>query len=110
MVTLLSPNQNKLDATGAEPASAPTMLVDYDETSAARPAEEVADPQTSTKVDSISRISQKNFWTSIASPLAGFWDLLTGPPMTEQERRRQTLAEARARNTAALSWFYGMPF
>jgi hypothetical protein len=29
--------------------------------------------------------------------------------MTEQDRRRQTLAEAKIKDAESLNWFYGMP-
>jgi hypothetical protein len=52
----------------------------------------------------------KNRWASIPRPLAGFRELLAGPPMTQQDRDRQTLTKARVRNAAALHWFYKSPF
>lgn len=110
MVTLLGPNQNKTSTAGVKPASTPSALVNYDEASATRPAEEIADPQPRTEVESISGASRENFWASVASSLAGLRALLAGPPMTEQDRRRQTLAEAKIKDAASLNWFYGMPF
>ena len=52
----------------------------------------------------------KNCWASSARPLACLRELLAGPSMTEQERNRQTLTEARVRNAAALHGFYRTPF
>jgi hypothetical protein len=54
--------------------------------------------------------NKKNFWASNARPLAGLRELLAVPPMTEQERNRQSLTEARVRNAAALHWFYRPPY
>jgi hypothetical protein len=52
----------------------------------------------------------KNCWASNARSLAGLRELLAGPPMTEQERNRQTLTQARVRNAADLHGFYQSPF
>jgi hypothetical protein len=52
----------------------------------------------------------QNRWVNIARPLADLRKLLAGPPMTEQERDRQTLTEARLRNAAGLHGFYRSPF
>jgi hypothetical protein len=38
----------------------------------------------------------KNCWASNARPLASLRELLARPPMTQQERNRQTLTEARS--------------
>jgi hypothetical protein len=54
--------------------------------------------------------NKKNFWASNARPLAGLRELLAVPPMTEQERNRQTLTEARVRNAVDLRGFYQSPF
>jgi hypothetical protein len=52
----------------------------------------------------------KNCWANSARPLVGLRELLAGPPLTEQERNRQTLTEARVRNAADLHGFYQSPF
>jgi hypothetical protein len=52
----------------------------------------------------------KNCWASSARPLAGLRELLAGPSMTEQERNRQTLTQARVRNATGLRGFYQNPF
>jgi hypothetical protein len=52
----------------------------------------------------------KNCWASIARPLASLQELLAGSPMTEQDRNRQTLTEARVRIAADLHGFYQRPF
>jgi hypothetical protein len=49
-------------------------------------------------------------WVSVARPLASLWELLAGPPMTEQYRNCQTLTEATVRNAAGLHGFYQSPF
>lgn len=110
MVTLLSPKQNNPGTGYAEPESAQTALLDYRETSQVRVNEELAAPQPSTGAESTSGISKKNFWASLASPLVDLRELLAGPPLTERERRRQALTEARTRNAASLNWFYRTPF
>ena len=52
----------------------------------------------------------KNPWASIARPLASLRELVAGPPMSEQDRNRQALTEARARNATGLDRFYRTPF
>jgi len=52
----------------------------------------------------------KNFWASTARPLVGLRELLVGPPMTEQDRNRQILTEARVRDATGLHWFHRTPF
>jgi hypothetical protein len=52
----------------------------------------------------------KNCWASSARPLVGLRELLAGPSMTEQERNRQTLTEARVRNAAGVHGIYQSPF
>lgn len=110
MVTLLGPNQYKPNTAYAEPESAPAEQLDYGEAESARPAEELAAAQPITRAGSTSGTSKKNFWASVVGPLASLRELLAGPPMTEQDRRRQSLEEARSRNAAALNWFNRTPF
>ena len=91
MVTFLSPSQNKPNSMDEE--SETTQMV-----------------SGLTEAESIIVTDKKNCWVSIVRPLASLRELLAGPPLTEQERNRQTLAEARVRNAAALHWFYQSPF
>jgi hypothetical protein len=91
MATLLSPSQNKPNPMDEEPET--TQIV----------------PRL-TEAESTIATNKKNCWVSIARPLAELRELLAGPSMTEQERNRQTLTEARVRNAAALHGFYRTPF
>jgi hypothetical protein len=91
MVTLLNPSQNKTNIMNEEPESIQIV-------------------PTLTEVKSTITSNKKNCWASIARPLAGLRELLAGPPMTDQERNRQTLIEARVRNAAALHCFYRPPW
>ena len=91
MVTLLSPSQNKPNSMDEE--SETTQMV-----------------SGLTEAESIIVTDKKNCWVSIVRPLVGLWELLAGPPMTEQERNRQTLTEARVRNATGLHGFYRTPF
>jgi hypothetical protein len=90
MVTLLSPSQNKPNTMDEEPGTIQIL-------------------SRSTEAESTIASNKKNCWVSIVRPLARLRELLAGPPLTEQERTRQTLTEARARNAAALHWFYRTP-
>jgi hypothetical protein len=91
MVTLLSPNQNKPNTMGVDPDSAQIV------------------PRL-TEAESTVATNKKNRWASIVRSLAGLRELLSGPPLTQQDRDRQALTEARARDAAALCWFYRGPF
>jgi hypothetical protein len=91
MVTLLSPSQNKPNTMDEELES--TKMV-----------------SRLTEADCTIASNKKNCWASIVRPLVGLRELLAGPSMTEQERNRQTLTEARVRNAAALHGFYRTPF
>ena len=91
MVTFLSPSQNKPNSMDEE--SETTQIV-----------------SRLAGAESTAASNKKNCWVSIVRPLVGLWELLAGPPMTEQERNRQTLTEARVRNAAALHRFYQSPF
>jgi hypothetical protein len=111
MVTLLNPKQHKPNTAYEEAESAQIAPVNHSQNGPAEPVGELAaSSRPLTGIESTSAISKKNFWVSIARPLVGLWELLVGPPMTERDRRRRTLAEARARNVAALNWFYRTPF
>jgi cytoplasmic iron level regulating protein YaaA (DUF328/UPF0246 family) len=90
MVTLLSPSQNK-PSTMEEPETTQTV-------------------SKLTEAESTIASNKKNCWVSLVRPLADLRELLAGLPMTERDRRRQTLTEARVRNAAALHWFYRTPF
>jgi hypothetical protein len=90
MVTLLSPSQNK-PSTMEEPETTQTV-------------------SKLTEGESTIASNKKNCWVSLVRPLARLREFLAGPPMTEQDHRRQTLTEARVRNAAALHWFYRIPF
>ena len=90
MVTLLSTSQNK-PSTMEEPVTTQTV-------------------SRLSEAESTIASNKKNCWASIIRPLVGLRKLLAGPPLTEQERNRQTLTEARVRNAAALHWFYRTPF
>jgi hypothetical protein len=90
MVNLLSPSQNK-PSTMEEPETTQTV-------------------SKLTEAESTIASNKKNFWASNARPLPGLRELLAGPPMTEQERNRQTLTEARVRNAVDLRGFYQSPF
>jgi hypothetical protein len=90
MVTLLSPSQNKPNTMDEEPESIQIVL-------------------RLTEAESTIASNKKNCWASIVRPLVGLRELLAGPPLTEQDRNRQTLTEARVRNAAALHWFYRTP-
>lgn len=108
MVTLLNPKQNKSNNGYEEPASAQTAPVNQSQNGPAEPVAEIAAfAQPATRIKSASK---KNVWSGIAKPLTGLWKLLAGPPMTERERRRQALAEAKARSASAQNWFYRAPF
>jgi hypothetical protein len=87
MVTLLSPKQNKPNTVAEEPESTQIM------------------PRL-TEAESTIVTNKRNCWASIVRTLAGLRELLAGPPMTQQDRDRQALTEARARNATALHWFY----
>jgi hypothetical protein len=100
MVTLLSPKQDKSNTAYEEPEGIQTKLV----------IELAASPQPLTEAEHGGGVGKRNFWASIVRPLAGLRELLAGPPMTERDRSRQTLAEANARNAAALNWFYRTSF
>jgi hypothetical protein len=63
-----------------------------------------------TEAESTIATNKENCWASIVRPLVSLWELLAGPPMTQQDRDRQTLNKARVRNAAALHWFYRTPF
>jgi hypothetical protein len=91
MVNLLSPTQNKPNPMDEEPKT--TQIV---------PA--------LTEAESTIASNKKNCWASTIRLLVGLRELLAGPPLTEQERNRQSLTEARVRNAAALHWFYRTPY
>ena len=91
MVTLLSPNQNQPNTVAEEPEI--TQIV----------------PRL-TEAESTIVTNKKNCWASIIRPLLGLRKLLAGPPMTQQDRDRQALTEAKVRNAAASYWFYQPPF
>jgi hypothetical protein len=91
VATLITPSQNKPNTMDEEP-----------ETIQMVPA--------LTEAESTIATNKKNCWASIIRPLAGLRKLLAGPPMTQQDRDRQTLTEARVRNAAALHWFYRTPY
>jgi hypothetical protein len=91
MVTLLSPSQNKPNTMDEEPESIQIVL-------------------RLTEAESTIASNKKNCWVSIVRPLAGLRELLAGPPLIEQERNRQTLAEARVRNAVGLYGFHQSPF
>jgi hypothetical protein len=91
MVNLLSPSQNK-----------PNTMDEESET--------IQILSRSTEAESTIASNKKNCWVSIVRPLTALRELLAGPPLTEQERNRQTLTEARVRNAAALHWFYRTPY
>jgi len=111
MVTLLNPKQIKSNTADEEPESAQIAPVNHSQNSPAEPVLELAAfSRPATEVESTSATSKKNFWTGIARTLTGLRELLAGPPMTERDRSRQALTEAKARNTAALNWFYRTPF
>ena len=49
------------------------------------------------------------FIKGVARPLLAMYQLLSGPPMTQRERTRQAITEARTRSTASLNWFQRTP-
>jgi hypothetical protein len=111
MVTLLNPKQNKPNTAYEEPESTQIAPVNHSQNSPAEPVGELAGlSQPLTGVESTSATSKKNFWASIARPLTGLRELLAGPPMTERDRRRQALTEAKAREATGVNWFYRTPF
>jgi hypothetical protein len=91
MVNLLSPSQNK-----------PNTMDEESET--------IQIVSKSTEAESTIASNKKNCWASIVRSLAGLRELLAGPPLTQQDRDRQTLTEARVRNVAALHWFHRPPY
>ncbi len=91
MVTLLSPSQNKPNTMDEESEGTQIVL-------------------GLTEAESTIASNKKNCWASIIRSLVGLRKLLAGPAMTEQERNRQALTEARVRNVAALHWFYRPPY
>jgi hypothetical protein len=111
MVTLLSPKQDKSNTAYEEPEGIQIGLVNHSQNNPAKLVIELsASPQPLTEAEHGGGVGKRNFWASIVRPLSSLRELLAGPLMTERDRNRQTLADANARNAAALNWFYRTPF
>lgn len=51
------------------------------------------------------KVSRRTAWrAAVAAVLLSIWDAVTGPPATEQERRRREVADAREYSKYMLRW------
>jgi hypothetical protein len=112
MVTLLKPNNT---GNYSETASRETKAVEGVSSSSVETTGPVLDESqldygSSPGIDLGRTKDKSRLATKIVSPLSAFYKLMSGPPMTQRERRRQAMAEASIRNGASHTWFHRAPW
>lgn len=114
MVTTFEPDLNKTDGGYSRDGTTGVGKRDYSESELADFLNEVygnpkiAAPPRASKLG-FPKVNT-SFLSRVASPLLAAYRLVSGPPMSQRDRNRQTITEAQSRNSATLPWVWRTPW